>query len=174
MCLVEVVGSPKPQASCALAPGAGMFLSRATAPSPRSTPIRPYAKKSPRRRDGIPAHQSSAGLPDLRSGRRSTICRIRPWAMAAPPFNRYKENKRAVEDKNMGPLVKTVMTRCIHCTRCVHFATEVAGVPGPPAPPGAARIWKSRRIWKKAFARSELLTRQCHRSLPGRRTEPLS
>ena len=43
--------------------------------------------------------------------------------------SRYKENKRAVDNKNMGPLVNTIMTRCIHCTRCVRFATEVAGVP---------------------------------------------
>jgi NADH-quinone oxidoreductase subunit G len=43
--------------------------------------------------------------------------------------SRYKENKRAVDNKNMGPLVNTIMTRCIHCTRCVRFITEVAGVP---------------------------------------------
>ena len=43
--------------------------------------------------------------------------------------SRFKENKRAVPEKNMGPLIKTQMTRCIHCTRCVRFATEVAGVP---------------------------------------------
>ncbi len=43
--------------------------------------------------------------------------------------SRYKENKRAVDNKNMGPLVNTIMTRCIHCTRCVRFATEVAGIP---------------------------------------------
>jgi len=43
--------------------------------------------------------------------------------------SRYHENKRAVDNKNMGPLVNTIMTRCIHCTRCVRFATEVAGVP---------------------------------------------
>ena len=43
--------------------------------------------------------------------------------------SRYEENKRAVEDKHMGPLISTTMTRCIHCTRCVRFATEVAGVP---------------------------------------------
>ena len=43
--------------------------------------------------------------------------------------SRYHENKRAVDDKYMGPLIKTVMTRCIHCTRCIRFATEVAGVP---------------------------------------------
>ncbi len=41
---------------------------------------------------------------------------------------RFTEMKRSVQDKNLGPLVKTVMTRCIHCTRCVRFATEVAGV----------------------------------------------
>src|ERR1700687_4458256 len=44
-------------------------------------------------------------------------------------FNRYREHKRAVEDKYMGPLVKTSMNRCIHCTRCIRFSTEVAGVP---------------------------------------------
>ncbi len=43
--------------------------------------------------------------------------------------SRFKENKRAVTDKNMGPLIKTHMTRCIHCTRCIRFATEIAGVP---------------------------------------------
>lgn len=43
-------------------------------------------------------------------------------------FNRFEENKRAVTDKNMGPLVNTIMTRCIHCTRCVRFAAEIAGV----------------------------------------------
>ena len=43
--------------------------------------------------------------------------------------SRYEGNKRAVEDKYMGPLIKTMMTRCIHCTRCIRFATEVAGVP---------------------------------------------
>ena len=44
------------------------------------------------------------------------------------PLDRYTEVKRSVEDKNLGPLVKTVMTRCIHCTRCVRFSQEVAGV----------------------------------------------
>ena len=42
--------------------------------------------------------------------------------------SRFKENKRDVPDKNMGPLIKTQMTRCIHCTRCIRFATEIAGV----------------------------------------------
>ena len=47
----------------------------------------------------------------------------------ASTASRFKENKRAVEDKYIGPLVKTIMNRCIHCTRCVRFTAEVAGVP---------------------------------------------
>ena len=43
-------------------------------------------------------------------------------------LSRFRENKRAVPDKELGPLVKTEMTRCIHCTRCIRFATEIAGV----------------------------------------------
>ena len=42
--------------------------------------------------------------------------------------SRFEENKRAVEDKELGPLIKTIMTRCIHCTRCIRFAEEIAGV----------------------------------------------
>jgi NADH-quinone oxidoreductase subunit G len=57
-------------------------------------------------------------------------CDLQDQAMAyGVDASRYQENKRAVEDKYLGALVKTVMTRCIHCTRCIRFATEVAGVP---------------------------------------------
>ena len=57
-------------------------------------------------------------------------CDLQDQAMAyGVDSSRYHENKRAVEDKYIGPLVKTIMTRCIHCTRCIRFATEVAGVP---------------------------------------------
>src|SRR5690606_34927433 len=56
-------------------------------------------------------------------------CDLQDQAMAfGVDASRYAENKRAVEDKYLGPLVKTVMTRCIHCTRCVRFTTEVAGI----------------------------------------------
>ncbi|MDH3236114.1 MAG: NADH-quinone oxidoreductase subunit NuoG, partial [Alphaproteobacteria bacterium] len=56
-------------------------------------------------------------------------CDLQDQAMAyGTDHSRYLENKRAVTDKDMGPLVKTIMTRCIHCTRCIRFATEVAGV----------------------------------------------
>ena len=57
-------------------------------------------------------------------------CDLQDQAMAyGVDASRYQENKRAVEDKYIGPLVKTIMTRCIHCTRCIRFSTEVAGVP---------------------------------------------
>ncbi len=57
-------------------------------------------------------------------------CDLQDQAMAfGVDTTRFEENKRAVEDKNMGPLVNTIMTRCIHCTRCVRFAQEIAGVP---------------------------------------------
>ena len=70
--------------------------------------------------------------------------------------SRYAENKRSTMDKNLGPLVKTVMTRCIHCTRCVRFSQEVAGVPmgasgvprdisGEGADEGARSRWMARR-----------------------------
>src|SRR5207244_711901 len=55
-------------------------------------------------------------------------CDLQDQAMAyGVDASRYQENKRAVEEKYLGALVKTVMTRCIHCTRCIRFATEVAG-----------------------------------------------
>ena len=57
-------------------------------------------------------------------------CDLQDQAMAyGVDGSRFKENKRAVEDKYIGPLVKTIMTRCIHCTRCIRFSAEVAGVP---------------------------------------------
>ena len=57
-------------------------------------------------------------------------CDLQDQAMAyGVDSSRYHENKRAVEDKYIGPLVKTIMNRCIHCTRCIRFSTEVAGVP---------------------------------------------
>ena len=80
-----------------------------------------------RRGDGISADQSPARLPDLRPGRRVRSAGpgdgLSAWAARA-----IAENKRAVEEKYIGPLIKTFMNRCIHCTRCVRFMTEVAGV----------------------------------------------
>ena len=126
MCLIEVKGGPpKPAASCAM----GVRDIRGGPNGEAAGSLHQHAdgQEGPRRRDGIPADQPSAGLPDLRPG-----WRMRP---AGPGHglryrfdSRYTENKRAVEDKYIGPLVKTVMNRCIHCTRCVRFTTEVAGI----------------------------------------------
>jgi NADH-quinone oxidoreductase subunit G len=75
-------------------------------------------------------------------------CDLQDQAMAyGRGHNRFGENKRAVTDKYMGPVVKTIMTRCIHCTRCVRFAEEVAGSRRS-ARSTAARIWRSRPISK--------------------------
>ena len=83
-------------------------------------------------------------------------------------FHRFNENKRAVEDKYMGPLVKTIMTRCIQCTRCVRFATEVAGVPDLGAT-GRGEDMEITTYLEKAFASRAF--RQCGRSLPGGRAD---
>src|SRR6185369_9720462 len=125
MCLIEVQGMPKPQASCAMG-----------------------VKDLPPNRDGTPKVLSTKS-PMVRKAREGVMefllinhpldcpicdqggeCDLQDQAMAYGVDNsRYHENKRAVEDKYLGALVKTVMTRCIHCTRCIRFATEVAGVP---------------------------------------------
>lgn len=124
MCLVEWVGAPKPQASCAL----------------QVKDLRPN-------RDGTPANirTNSAGVKKAREGVMEFLlinhpldcpicdqggeCDLQDQAMSyGRDATRFYENKRAVDDKFMGPLVKTVMTRCIQCTRCVRFITEVAGV----------------------------------------------
>ncbi len=118
MCLVEIEKAP---------------------PKPISSCTYPVA-------DGMVVHTNS---PMVRNGRRGVMefllinhpldcpicdqggeCDLQDQAIGyGMDHSRYAENKRAVKDKNLGPLVKTVMTRCIHCTRCIRFITEVAGVP---------------------------------------------
>jgi NADH-quinone oxidoreductase subunit G len=118
MCLVEIEKAP---------------------PKPISSCTYPVA-------DGMVVHTDS---PMVRNGRRGVMefllinhpldcpicdqggeCDLQDQAIGyGMDHSRYAENKRAVQDKNLGPLVKTVMTRCIHCTRCIRFITEVAGVP---------------------------------------------
>ena len=118
MCLVEIEKAP---------------------PKPISSCTYPVA-------DGMVVHTDS---PMVRNGRRGVMefllinhpldcpicdqggeCDLQDQAMGyGMDHSRYAENKRAVKDKNLGPLVKTVMTRCIHCTRCIRFISEIAGVP---------------------------------------------
>src|SRR5215475_7076889 len=124
MCLIEVVGIPKPQASCAMG-----------------------VKDLPPNKDGSPKilNTKSAMVKKAREGVMEFLlinhpldcpicdqggeCDLQDQAMAyGVDTSRYHENKRAVEDKYIGPLVKTSMNRCIHCTRCVRFTAEVGGI----------------------------------------------
>src|ERR1700742_2485608 len=126
MCLIEVVGGPpKPQASCAMAV-------RDLPPNKDGTP-RILSTRSPmvrKAREGVMEFLLINHPLDCPICDQGGECDLQDQAMAYGVDNsRYQENKRAVEDKYIGALVKTVMTRCIHCTRCIRFATEVAGVP---------------------------------------------
>ena len=125
MCLVEVKGGPpKPAASCAM----GV---RDLRPGPNGEPpevftTTPMVKKA---REGVMEFLLINHPLDCPICDQGGECDLQDQAMAfGIDSSRYAENKRAVEDKHIGPLVKTVMTRCIHCTRCVRFTTEVAGI----------------------------------------------
>ena len=118
MCLVEVKpGPPKPQASCALPAAEGQEIFTDT----------PMVKKA---RHGVMEFLLINHPLDCPICDQGGECDLQDQAMGyGRDDSRYAENKRAVEEKYMGPLIKTVMTRCIQCTRCVRFITEVAGVP---------------------------------------------
>lgn len=118
MCLVEVKpGPPKPQASCALPAAEGQEIFTDT----------PMVKKA---REGVMEFLLINHPLDCPICDQGGECDLQDQAMGyGRDGSRYGENKRAVEEKNMGPTVKTFMTRCIQCTRCVRFITEVAGVP---------------------------------------------
>jgi NADH-quinone oxidoreductase subunit G len=125
MCLIEVQGMPKPQASCAM----GV---RDLPPNRDGTP-KVISTRSPmvrKAREGVMEFLLINHPLDCPICDQGGECDLQDQAMAyGVDSSRYQENKRAVEDKYLGALVKTVMTRCIHCTRCIRFATEVAGVP---------------------------------------------
>jgi len=125
MCLIEVQGMPKPQASCAM----GV---RDLPPNRDGTP-KVISTRSPmvrKAREGVMEFLLINHPLDCPICDQGGECDLQDQAMAyGVDASRYQENKRAVEDKYLGALVKTVMTRCIHCTRCIRFATEVAGVP---------------------------------------------
>ena len=117
MCLVEMEKSPKPIASCAMPAADGMVIKTNT----------PKIEKS---RKGIMEFLLTNHPLDCPVCDQGGECDLQDQSMFyGIDKSRFKENKRFVPDKNMGPLIKTQMTRCIHCTRCVRFATEVAGVP---------------------------------------------
>ncbi|TVR95636.1 MAG: NADH-quinone oxidoreductase subunit G [Rhodospirillales bacterium] len=117
MCLVAMKGSPKPIASCAMPAAEGMVIETDN----------PEVHKM---RKGVMEFLLINHPLDCPICDQGGECDLQDQAMAYGfDRGRYHENKRAVEDKYMGPLIKTIMTRCIHCTRCIRFASEVAGVP---------------------------------------------
>jgi NADH-quinone oxidoreductase subunit G len=151
MCLVEWVGAPKPQASCALQVK-DIFPNKDGTPAKINT-TSPYARKA---REGVMEFLLINHPLDCPICDQGGECDLQDQAMSygRAAFHRFNENKRAVEDKYMGPLVKTIMTRCIQCTRCVRFATEVAGVPDLGAT-GRGEDMEITTYLEKAFA-SEL------------------
>ena len=117
MCLVEIEKSPKPIASCAMPAADGMNIKTNTS----------FVEKA---RKGVMEFLLANHPLDCPVCDQGGECDLQDQSMFyGIDKSRYKENKRAVPEKNMGPLIKTQMTRCIHCTRCIRFATEVAGVP---------------------------------------------
>jgi NADH-quinone oxidoreductase subunit G len=116
MCLVEMERAPKPIASCAMPVGEGMVIKTNTE----------TVKKA---RNGVMEFLLINHPLDCPICDQGGECDLQDQAMAYGfDHSRFKENKRSVTDKNLGPLVETHMTRCIHCTRCIRFSTEVAGV----------------------------------------------
>ncbi len=116
MCLVEMERSPKPIASCAMPAGAGMVIHTNT----------PGVRKA---RQGVMEFLLINHPLDCPICDQGGECDLQDQAMAYG-FDRprFDDNKRAVKDKDFGPLIETHMTRCIHCTRCIRFASEIAGV----------------------------------------------
>jgi len=117
MCLVEVKpGPPKPQASCAL-------------PATEGQEIRTDSEMVKTAREGVMEFLLINHPLDCPICDQGGECDLQDQAMAyGRGGSRYQMNKRAVTEKYMGPLIKTIMTRCIHCTRCVRFSEEIAGV----------------------------------------------
>src|ERR1700754_3675653 len=124
MCLVELKGAPKPIASCA-------WGVRDCRPGPNGEPP-VVITKSPmvrKARQGVMEFLLINHPLDCPICDQGGECDLQDQAMAyGVDSSRYHENKRAVEDKYIGALVKTIMNRCIHCTRCIRFSAEVAGV----------------------------------------------
>ncbi len=115
MCLVEVEKSPKPVASCAM-------------PVSNDMVIKTNSEKVKKARKGVMEFLLINHPLDCPVCDQGGECDLQDQSLYfGKSTSRYKETKRAVKDKNFGPLIKTVMTRCIHCTRCVRFMDEVAG-----------------------------------------------
>ncbi|XP_035249481.1 NADH-ubiquinone oxidoreductase 75 kDa subunit, mitochondrial-like isoform X2 [Anguilla anguilla] len=116
MCLVEIETSPKPVAACAM-------------PVMKGWNILTNSEKTRKAREGVMEFLLANHPLDCPICDQGGECDLQDQSMMfGSDRSRFTGDKRAVEDKNIGPLVKTIMTRCIHCTRCIRFATEIAGV----------------------------------------------
>lgn len=116
MCLVEIEKAPKPVAACAM-------------PVMKGWNILTNSEKSRKAREGVMEFLLANHPLDCPICDQGGECDLQDQSMMfGSDRSRFTEGKRAVEDKNIGPLVKTIMTRCIQCTRCIRFASEVAGV----------------------------------------------
>lgn len=125
MCLVEAVGAPKPMASCAMQ--VKDLRGGRDGEPPEIRTNSPIVKQA---REGVMEFLLINHPLDCPICDQAGECDLQDQAMAyGKSGSRYTEHKRAMADINLGPLIKTHMTRCIQCTRCVRFATEVAGVP---------------------------------------------
>ncbi|XP_030637496.1 NADH-ubiquinone oxidoreductase 75 kDa subunit, mitochondrial [Chanos chanos] len=116
MCLVEIEKAPKPVAACAM-------------PVMKGWNILTNSEKTRKAREGVMEFLLANHPLDCPICDQGGECDLQDQSMTfGTDRSRFMEGKRAVEDKNIGPLIKTIMTRCIQCTRCVRFASEVAGV----------------------------------------------
>ena len=116
MCLVDVEGAPKPMASCAL-------------PCADDMKVHTKNDKAEKARKGVMEFLLINHPLDCPICDQGGECDLQDQSMAfGYDRSRYTENRRSVKDKDLGPLIKTVMTRCIHCTRCVRFGEEIAGI----------------------------------------------
>ncbi len=117
MCLVDIEKSPKPVASCAMPASDGMVIHTNT-------------ERVKKAREGVMEFLLINHPLDCPICDQGGECDLQDQAFKyGRGGSRYSQNKRSVTNKNLGPLVKTEMTRCIHCTRCIRFATDIAGVP---------------------------------------------
>ena len=164
MCLVEVKGGPKPVASCA-------WGVRDCRPGPKGEPPEistrsPMVKKA---REGVMEFLLINHPLDCPICDQGGECDLQDQAMGyGVDTSRFAENKRAVEDKYLGALVKTSMNRCIQCTRCVRFSAEVCGVPEM----GATGRGEDMEITTYLETGADLgIAGQPRRSLPGRRAD---
>lgn len=116
MCLVEIEKAPKPVAACAM-------------PVMKGWNILTNSEKTRKAREGVMEFLLANHPLDCPICDQGGECDLQDQSMQfGSDRSRFTEDKRAVEDKNIGPLIKTIMTRCIQCTRCVRFASEIAGV----------------------------------------------